>query len=106
MQGAGIIQTEYGKDKKLKTDLIESIAEAFGIYISDLKQEQIRMQTLAYILECSGYEITEWNKLINYIFGLKCEFNDEKEAKDFYIKQICSNLNSAGGSAGRKDLPA
>lgn len=72
----------------MKTDLLEKIAETLGIYISDLRQEHIQVQILSYILECDGYETEEWNKLINYMWGIKCRFSCEREAKDFFISKI------------------
>ena len=74
----------------MKTDLLENIAEALGIYISDLRHEDIQKQTLSYIIGCNGYEAVEWNKLIHYMFGIKCDFSSESEAKDFYIRMIAA----------------
>lgn len=72
----------------MNKDLLENISEAFGIFISELKQENMQMRTIAYILECSDYDPEEWNKLIKYILGIECKFNTENEAKEFYVSQI------------------
>lgn len=72
----------------MKTDLLENISAEFGIFISELKQKNMQRRTIAYILECSGYDPEEWNKLITYILGIKCDFKTEKEAKEFYAGQI------------------
>lgn len=72
----------------MKKDLLENIAAAFGIFISELKQKNIQRRTIGYILECSDYDPEEWNKLIKYILGIECHFNTEKEAKEFYVSQI------------------
>lgn len=78
----------YMKEDNLKTDLLENISEAFGIFISELKQEKMQRRTISYILACSDYDPAEWNKLITYILGIKCDFKTEKEAKEFYVSQI------------------
>lgn len=75
----------------MKTDLMENIAEALGIYISDLRQENIQMQLLSCILECDGYETEEWNKLVNYVWRIECRFSSEREAKDFFIRNIAGS---------------
>ena len=76
------------KDKDLKRHLLEDISDAFDIYISDLHLKQVQLQTIPYICECRGYGVEEWNKLIRYVLKEECEFQNEEEAKEFYISQV------------------
>lgn len=76
----------------MKTELIEDIANAFEIYISDLRQEKIQYETLAYVWRCEGYEIKAWKQLIKYVLEQDCDFQSEKEASDYYAGQVLKKL--------------
>lgn len=72
----------------MKVGLIENIANANSIYISDLHHMQIQYKTLKYVQNCRGYGAEEWNHLIKYVFGSDCDFQEEGAARAYYVNLV------------------
>lgn len=76
----------------MKKQLIEDIASANAIFISDLHDKKVLFYTLPYIWTCEGYELTEWVKLIKYVFHETICAKNEADAKNYYTGKVMKEL--------------
>lgn len=81
----------------MSENLIDYIAEKSNLYVSDLLLPKNSAAIIRVVSQIDPDDFTtaDWSASLSYLLGKRLRFATAASAKDYYIKNLLSNLSNA-----------
>lgn len=79
----------------MNENLIDYIAEKSGLYVSDLllPKNSAAIIRVVSLIHPDKFTTDDWSASLSYLLGKRLRFATAEAAKDYYIKNLLSNLS-------------